>query len=297
MKKLIHTVLPFLLIGVFAALLLFLPWGERTIAKEKTVVEVWNVDTFEGGKGSRTAFLNKMAQKMQADGVYFYVLNYTIEGAREAFSRGVYPDMLSFGVGLGEIAERCMSLPYAFSGGEIGGTCLSVPWCAGKYFRFSLSDDFSETGSTAVSCGRSNLSVLAARLNGIAGEETPSERAYVGFLNGEFRYLLGTQRDENRFRARNVTVYSEELKEYNDLFQYMCILSGEKREICLQFLAFLLSQEVQDRLGDIGMYPPQEAMAKKTLCVFSSDASLGELAAAARGGSEINFLEKYLKSR
>ncbi len=294
--KIARKILPFLLIGAVLLLFLFLP-KERADAAEKTIVEIWNVDTFEGGKGSRTSFLNKTAQKLDAEGVYFYVLSYTPEGAKEAFSRGRYPDMLSFGVGLGEIAERCRPLPYSFAGGGIGGKCLAVPWCAGKYFRFSLIDDFSEEGRTAISCGGYNLSILSARLHGIGGEEVPSESAYVGFLNGGYRYLLGTQRDENRFRARNVAVFREELGEYNDLFQYISILSREKEKLCLQFLDLLLSDETEQRLGEIGMYPPDAAQWKSTLSVFSSEEAIGTLSAAAREGKERNFLEKYLKSR
>ncbi len=289
--------MPFLLIGAVILLLLFLPREKEGNAAEKTIVEIWNVDTFEGGKGSRTSFLNKTAQKLQAEGVYFYVLSYTPEGAKEAFSRGIYPDMLSFGVGLGEIAEHCLTLPYSFGGGTIGGKYLAVPWCAGKYFRFSLTENFSEEGRTAISCGGTNLSVLSARLHGFEGEEVPSESAYVGFLNGEFRYLLGTQRDENRFRARNLEVFSEELGEYNDLFQYISIFSREKKKPCMQFLDFLLSEETQQRLGEIGMYPPESTKWKSTLNVFTSAEALDGLADAAREGKERNFLEKYLKSR
>lgn len=295
MKRFVGKILPFVLIGAVVLLLLFFPKKEKSSAGEKLVVEVWNIDTFEGGKGSRTAFLSKIARNLQGDGVYFYVLNYTVEGAREAFARGNRPDMLSFGVGFGDYAELCLPLPFSSFGGEIGGKCLAVPWCAGKYFRYSLRDNFDEEGITAISCGGCNLSTVAARLNGIEGEELPSESAYVGFLNGEYRYLLGTQRDENRFRARDLTVYSQELTEYNDIIQYICIFSREKKEHCLKLIDALLSKETQGKLSEIGMYPPSEVSGKRTVNAFASDDALEQLCAAARGG-EINFLEKSLKS-
>ena len=295
MKRIAAKILPFILIGAVILLLLFFPKEKDSCAEEKTIVEVWNIDTFEGGKGSRTAFLNKIARNLQGEGVYFYVLNYTVEGALAAFQKGETPDMLSFGVGFGDCAESCLPLDFSSLGGERGGKCLAVPWCAGKYFRFSLSDNFDEEGKTAISCGGANLSAVAARLNGIEGDEVPSESAYVGFLNGEYRYLLGTQRDENRFRARNLTVYSQELTEYNDIFQYICIFSREKKEICRKFIDTLLSNETQERLSEIGMYPPSEVTAKRTVNVFTSDDALEKLRIAARGGDR-NFLEKSLKS-
>ncbi len=297
MKGIVRTVLPFALIAALVIAVICLPRENTGSAREKTIVEIWNVDTFEGGKGSRTAFLNKIARKFGEEDVYFYVTSYTVEGARAAFSRGTYPDVLSYGLGLGEIAERCLVLPYAFAGGSIGGKCLAVPWCAGKYMYFSLSDDFDEEGKTAISHGGSNLPSVAAKLSGVKGEEILSENAYVGFLNGEYRYLFGTQRDENRFRARNVTVFCKEVTEYNDLFQYISILSKDKKEICLKFLDNLLSETTRGSLGEIGMYPSDAVKWDKTLSVFTSDEGLHELTGAAQSEKEIKFLEKYLKSR
>ena len=171
-----------------------------------------------------------------------------------------------------------------------------MPWAAGGYFRFSLHEDLSAEGETAVSCGGANLAGVAAALSGISGEALPSQDAYVAFLNGEYRYLLGTQRDVCRFRARNVTVYSEPLAAYNDLFQYISILSEEKREICLAFVRELLSDETQGRLSEIGMYPPRDIASCLTPSVFCSAEGLREIENAAREGDG-KFLEKYLKSR
>ncbi len=295
--KIVKFVLPFLIIAALVGVYFCLPCEEEGKAAEKTIVEVWNIDTFEGGKGSRTSFLNRVARRAETDGVYFYVLSYTAEGAREAFSRGVFPDMLSFGAGLGEIAERCLPLPFSSAGGEVGGTCLATAWAAGKYFLFSLTDGFTEEGNTAISVGGANLPAVAARLSGIEGEELPSTEAYVRFLNGEFRYLLGTQRDECRFLSRGVTVYRRELEAYDDLFQYISILSAKKTEVCMRLVEELLSEETQKSLGEIGMYPPRETGGGYTLNVFSSNEAMAELASAAREGKDVKFLEKYLKSR
>ncbi len=298
MKGIVRKTVPFLLIAVVIALLLFLPKkNEERKAVSPSIVEVWNVDTFEGGKGSRTSFLSKIARKTASEGVYYYILNYTAEGVKEAFSRGVCPDMISFGIGTDGIAERAIDLSKPSWGGELGGKCLAVPWCMGKYYRFSLSDDFSEEGRTAISCGGENLSVLAAKLDGIEGEELPSEEAYIRFLNGEFCYLLGTQRDVCRFQAREVTVYREELSEYDDLYQYVSVLSREKRELCLPLVEALLSEETRGSLKEIGMFSPAEGSASLTLSVFASAEARKELASLARAGREANFLEKYLKSR
>lgn len=272
-----------------AAVLVFLPQKSGE-AEARTVVRVWNIDTFEGGKGSRTAFLKSVARGLRGE-AYYLVTSYTLEGALSALAEGEAPDVLSFGVGLSAFAERLLPLPYSFAGGELGGKALAYPWCMGGYYLFSLTD-FEGEGRTALSVGGENLPVVAARLEGIAGEETESVAAYTGFLSGKYRYLLGTQRDVCRFQARGAKVQARPLTKYCDLYQYIGILSSEKREASLAFVEALLSPEVQGRLSEIGMFP-LENNAERTVSVFSSREALGQLAAAAREG---DVPEKYLKS-
>ena len=280
--------LPFLLL-LAAAVIVFVPQKSEK-AETRTVVRVWNIDTFEGGKGSRTAFLKSVARELKGE-AYYLVTSYTPEGALSAFAEGDAPDVLSFGVGLSEFAERLLPLPYSFAGGELGGKTLAYPWCMGGYYLFSLTD-FEGEGRTVLSVGGENLPAVAARLEGISGEETESVAAYTGFLSGKYRYLLGTQRDVCRFQARGVIVQARPLAKYCDLYQYIGILSSEKRDASLAFVEALLSPEVQGRLSEIGMFP-LENNAERTVSVFSSREALGRLAAAAREG---DVPEKYLKS-
>ena len=280
--------LPFLLLLAAAVIVLVPQKSEKTEAR--TVVRVWNIDTFEGGKGSRTAFLKSVARELKGE-AYYLVTSYTPEGALSAFAEGDAPDVLSFGVGLSEFAERLLPLPYSFAGGELGGKTLAYPWCMGGYYLFSLTD-FEGEGRTALSVGGENLPAVAASLEGITGEETESVAAYTGFLSGKYRYLLGTQRDVCRFQARGVSVQARPLAKYCDLYQYIGILSSEKRDASLTFVEALLSPEVQGRLSQIGMFP-LENNAERTVSVFSSREALGRLAAAAREG---DVPEKYLKS-
>ena len=293
--KVLFRVLPFALIAaVFLAIFLLPTEDKGDVSPQKTMVEVWNVDTFEGGKGSRTSFLSDIAARVDED-VYFYVLSYTADGVEEAFSRGVFPDMISFGVGMEGIAERALPLPYSDKGGEIGGKCLAVPWAAGKYFLFSADDSMGD-GAIAISCGGKNLSAASAALHGVKGVELPSTEAYVSFLNGDYSRLLGTQRDVCRFLSRGVTVKSEALTEYNDLFQYISVFSAEKRELCLRLVEELLSERTQGELSKIGMYPPSEIGNCLTPSVFTSSEALATMQKAAREG-DVKNLEKYLKSR
>ncbi len=295
MKRRLFAAIPYVLLtAVLTALLLF-PKGSEAPASSKTIVKVWNIDTFEGGKGSRTAFLAKAARRVESEneGVYYFVTDYTREGALDAISKGELPDAVSFGIGFSALLERSLPIPYTFAGGEVAGKCLAVPWCRGRYLLFSKDDDFEEEGKTAISHGGCNLSVLAARLCGVEGEEVPSMEAYTGFLSGEYRYLLGTQRDECRFASRGESVFSKEMKGFCDLYCVVSVLSEDHFEEAHMLISELLSPRTQEALFEIGMLPAALGEGN-TVSVFASDEALKELRSAALSGDG-NFSEKYLK--
>lgn len=264
----------------------------------KKVVRVWNVDTFEGGKGSRTSFLKRAAAKIEKKNknVYYLITSYTEEGANRAFASGQRPDVLSFGIGVSAYLESSLPLPYSFAGGETEGGCYAYPWCRGEYYLFSLKDDFEEEGATAISAGGTNLVEVAAALNNLSGERIDSLSAYVAFLNGQYRYLLGTQRDKCRFTSRGVQVYEKPLNEFCDLYQYISVLSAEKREDCLALVKTLLSDEIQKELDTIGMFPVKSGATLKTVSAFTDGASLSAMRDAAQGSEPIKILDKFLKN-
>lgn len=297
MGRYIASCLPFLLVFIFIISFVFFPRETNEGEAAERVIRVWNVDTFEGGTGSRTAFLRLIARNLEKDrNVYYLVTSYTVEGAEAAFANGELPDMLSFGIGLSCFAEKSIGLPYEFSGGMIGDEALAYPWCRGGYYIFSSDENFEESGVTAISVGGSNLVQLAACLSEIDGENVESTAAYVGFLSGKYRYLLGTQRDICRFKTRGVQVYERPLTGYNDLYQYISILSQEKREDCLAFLERLLSEEAQSALQDIGMLPLKGDESERTVSVFSDDHALENMRSLAKQENGGKNLDKFLKT-
>lgn len=296
--RVFKAAVPFaVLFAVFCALAFF-PRGKKTDAAEQRIVSVWNVDTFEGGKGSRTAFLARAARlaEKKNENVFYYVTSYSAEGFFAAAERGELPDALSFGIGLGEIAGLCLPLGRAFAGGETADGCLAYPWCGGGYVLYSKDNNFSDGGRTAISSGGENLPDVAAALAGIKGERVPSTEAYTGFLSGKYRYLLGTQRDRCRFAARGTAVCERPLGAYCDLYQYFAVLSREKRDDCLALLGALLSEEVQGALSDIGMESTEGRGGTWTANVFTPAEALREIEERAEGGELAKFPEKYLKT-
>lgn len=289
----LRKIAPFALLIVAFAVTALYPVGARGApSKPHRIVHVWNIDTFEGGRGSRTGFLKQVAVLTERSykGVYYHVTSYTKEGALEAQKNGSYPDILSFGIGFSGWEDRCVPLDASFAGER-----RALPWCRGKYVLFSLDEDFSEAGPTAISVGGNNLSCVAARYAQIDGEEVDAQSAYIGFLSGKYRYLLGTQRDVCRFDSRGTTVYERELSGYCDLYQYIAVLSESAYADCRNFLNVLFSGEVQRSLGVIGMQPAAGAQGA-TPGAFASDETLCELARLARENALLKNLENFLKS-
>jgi hypothetical protein len=233
------------------------------------------------------------------------VNTYTREGVADALQRGEYPDMVSFSCGLDGIAERCREIPYSFQGGMVGGKNYAYPWCAGKYYYFCKENDFTALSAEQLllSEGGENVAYAAAAMSGITGEirAEDSTSAYVDFLSGKYRYMLGTQRDVCRFASRKAEVYTMPAEEYSDLYQYIAVTAQEDGDVslCLSFLSLLFSDEVQAELSSIGMYSAKDAMAQTTLSAFADsggvEAFRGVARAAAQSG-EMKILKSYLKS-
>lgn len=276
--------LPFVLFAALVLTIVLYPREAQAESAQPVVVSVWNVDTFEGGRGSRTSFLKRVAQRAESEqeNVFYHVISYTAEGLQEAFSRGERPDILSFGLGIGPM-EGLLPLERVFAQSD-----RAVPWCRGAYYLFSLSDDLPESGapdgSIVLSSGGNNLVEASAHFSGVAGIIEESLTAYLDFLGGTYDFLLGTQRDVCRFASRGVTVYSRILPNYCDLYQYVSILSAEKEEACRQFVGLLLSDDVQNNLNEIGMYPAEGAQGR-TVGAFVSLEELSERAARLRAGT------------
>lgn len=272
--SLLKKVIPFVLLAALVLALVCYPHTAKAETTQPVVLSVWNVDTFEGGRGSRTSFLKRVARQAERrqEGTYYHIVSYTLSGVYESFSRGETPDILSFGVGVGQVDAVPLGRTFA-------GSDLAVPWCRGAYYLFSLADDLpgsgTPSGSVVLSSGGENLVEASAYFAGIEGEMEESLTAYLDFLGGKYDYLLGTQRDVCRFSSRGVTVYSKLLPSYCDLYQYVSILSREYADACLEFVALLLSEDVQATLSEIGMYPAQDAQGR-TVGAFLTPQDLSE---------------------
>ena len=205
------------------------------------VVEMWNVESFEGGVGSREAWLTNRAAKFEAanKGLFVHVTTLTVEQVEEKLANGQSFDMICFSRGVGNLIEQQLA---EYSGsigairdnylisGQLDGKQYAMPLYSGAYCLFArteqlaadklLSDALTTTHTRKIGkntvelkplvCGFTpyNSPLTALALSGGKGKANVSEdvtqyQAYEQFVaNKTAVTLLGTQRDMYRLSQR-----------------------------------------------------------------------------------------------
>ena len=216
-------------------------------ADEMTVLTLWQIDGFEGGKGSRATYLQNLADEFsKSSGCYITVNSLSADAARLNLGKGNVPDLISYGAGMYGIE------------GYIRGDNLYYNWCNGGYCFLSVdtSANFEDitTENLVINGGTGNLVGAAALLCGVNGADVVKPTAaYVKLINGEYKYLLGTQRDIFRLRTRGVAFSIKPVTEFNDLYQNVSITCSDTRKSASakQFVEYLLKNK--DRITALGL--------------------------------------------
>jgi len=116
----VRPVLLKMLVGIFVCLLVALVptaiiSGKNVIVEKfgtvgsyQGIIELWNIDTFEGGTASKKSFLTSRAIEFQKlnKGLVVMVKNMTADECLLALDQGQRPDMFSFGHGFGKQVEN-----------------------------------------------------------------------------------------------------------------------------------------------------------------------------------------------
>ncbi len=258
-----------------------------TAGADACFLELWEIDTFEGGSASRARYLEKQAFGYQNKNKQVYVIVRTVsrEQALSLLSQGSRPDLISFGIGAGDIIEAmCQPINLASpirndlsAGGRVDGELLAAPWCMGGYVLCSerkldsiQPDTFAtireQSERAVIGTGLAyNLPALALPQDCrkyVERKDYTQYSAYEAYLKGnEFDVLLGTQRDF--FRLNNKTklgvidsINYQFLAGYTDLIQYLAITATDERQIAQAtgFIDYVTSAEIQKKLATIGMF-------------------------------------------
>ena len=270
-------------------------------AEYRGILTLWNIDTFEGGVGSRKQFLLSVSRGFEKrnEGVLVMAIDHTAESAETAMAEGKFPDLISYGAGVNVQNLKPLETDKPSPAGAYNGETYAVPWCRGGYCIIEnpyYAANKKDPQPLIVSQGEFTNPLVAFALSGRT--ETDTEvltpmNAYVKFTSGKVRYMLGTQRDINRIIRRGMDFTSKPLSEYNDLYQYISVTSADavKAAYAQSFINYLLSDEIQAKLSDIGMCscyievkyedPDMSALAaaksEYTVSAFASKEFIGEL--------------------
>ncbi len=266
MKKIRVIVGTFLLLSVLITIF----YGRDKIAEKpdisspqgyKCILNLWNIDIFEGGRGSRKQFLLDAAVEFekQNPGVLVLATSRTEEGYYQSIINEQTPDLISFGMGI-EIFNSSEIADCSFTGGKIGEKTYAVPWCRGGYVLIlNKKAQFNgECKDLLVSKSDYTLPLLAYSMQGYKAKNIVVKKpmdAYVDFVSGKYAVMVGTQRDVVRLNTRGYNAEIITLTEYNDLYQYLSVVSKDdvKREYAQKFVQFILSKSVQEKLNKISM--------------------------------------------
>lgn len=243
---------------------------DTTPENYKGVITIWQIDSFEGGIGSRKQYLLKVARAFEKkyQGVLVMVINQTPEGVINAYKNGQIPDLISYGTGTEIKGCEQILTDRKVSGGMVGDTCYATAWCRGGYVlltnpNLTANLDIKDKNieKLLVSQGEFTQPLTSFILEGYRASEIEildPMSAYIKFTSGKVSHFLATQRDICRLINRGMEFNVIPLENYNDLYQYISItsLNVQKRFYAQQFVNYLVSDSVQESLSLIGMYSP-----------------------------------------
>lgn len=246
------------------------------------VIELWNVDTFEGGSVSRTTFLEKRAIEFekQNKGVFISINNLTLEQLKLNLQNNKKPHIITFGIGVEDIfLDEIINLTNTYNvrddiikSSTINGKVKALPIMMGGYSLIGngekVNDDLKDKIFAKIVYATTDnitplLSLFINNLNpgNLTNENFDSFNAYEKFINNKYPVLLGTQRDFYRCRNRENNLKMQcnynFLSGFSDLIVYGSVFksTNDIENISKVFLEFLVSDNIQTKLSNINMFP------------------------------------------
>lgn len=249
MKKILPVIKPLICAALcIAAVVAFLcfafkPQKSNAENNDKSVLQLWQIYSFEGGKGSRADYLQKKGNAFSKEyGAYVTVTALSAEAAVLNLENGNIPDLISYGAGICGLESYIGSF---------------TTWCHGGYCLLAVdaNADFTNVNAenTVINSGKNNYTSAAAMFYGLqnAEYEKPSG-AYVKLINGDYKYLLGTQRDIFRLKTRGVGFTVKPVTEFNDLYQNISVVDKSANfSVAQRFVGYLMSH--RDDVNKLGL--------------------------------------------
>ncbi|HRX14155.1 MAG TPA: hypothetical protein P5087_03970 [Eubacteriales bacterium] len=300
----------------------------QSVTTKQGIIELWHIETFEGGSASRMDWLKARALEYEKlhKGIYVHVTLLTVEQAvNMAESRKV--DLISFAAGAGTNILSFLdtykgavnSIDVFANGGVFCAKQYAVPYMTGGYFLFSKNEiNLTEIenqeilfGFGAYNSPLTAFSLTVAKAKISADYSVTQYKAYERFLSEKNAVLIGTQRDEYRLGNRVDSgslqnIYAVPLTGFTDLTQYLGISrSCADVDTATDFVEYLTCDTVQAKLYRCNMFSVcgikvyqngfmadmEKSLNKiKILNVFSSELTIEKLKEASENAA--NGIEK-----
>ena len=233
----------------------------------KGILNLWHVDTFEGGTWSRKQFIMSIARQFEREnpGILISVRQHTISSINAELEKDL-PDIISFGTGINlrgmselneTVSDACC----------INGKTYAVPYLASGYYIFSHSPIENKTNFDKITVSDSELTspLTAFYASGYTANKVTIKspiNAFYDFATKNCEILIGTLRDANRIISKNLSVSVTSLNGYNDLYQYLSVTteSNIKKVYADKFVKLLISDGAQEKVRELSMLSPYKSL-------------------------------------
>lgn len=268
--------------------------------KEQVVLNVWHIETFEGGVKSRKKFLEEAGIKFNKNNpnLFISVTSLTEEQLFLNLKNGLTADAFSFSIGSGyllssqleELEENKNINKNLQRYGKIENKIFAYPYMLSCYIAISkdsssllLKEKLNLKNKNTLGFGFATEDYInPAKVlvnNNVTGLDESkfyncqtSYNAYSNFVGGKFKTLIGTMRDYYRCKNREElgklsNCCYEYLSGYTDLIQYIGInknCNNKTKEVAKSYLNYLLSSNSQTNLKNYGLFSSTQN------CIYSN---------------------------
>ena len=250
------------------------------------ILEMWHIESFEGGNLGRKAFLDKVFRLFQTQNLGVFISLKTMSVDEYLINiQSNKPNLISFTAECKGIENILTTLSrpdgvdnQLLDSCRYGFEYICYPYMIGRYAlisknenaKDSLCDEIIENkkskiyplGYTQNIDGKKALENNKLKYNLDAKIYDTQYDVYKAFLKGETTTILASQRDVHRLKNRErlgtmENLYYTYLNGYTNLTQYIGVVENKENiDFAKNFAQFLLTKESQKLIASCGMFSP-----------------------------------------
>lgn len=251
-------------------------YRQQSTESYQGIISLWHIAGFKAYRGSMGAWLEKAAAALEKKhrGVYFEVESITLSDYMARRERGEKADFYSFPLGweyIEELQPIDMTMPEMR--GNMADSCryrgstYGIPYAASGYVLAVNSRIMQEKGldmdmlSGMIRSGEAKMfgNGIIACIYGAKGEpgeaeDFSNEKSLAAFIDAR----AAGEMERKVQSGKGFPFETFPCTNYTDLVQYLGIGSGaeeEKRDYIMEFMQYVLSEDKQQNLMELGLIP------------------------------------------